>query len=142
MGSLVKSAASILNGTSRPVDNKRRSSNRNGGRKPMYPPECMNCKAEPHRAKGLGSKCYAKWKANKTGPIQPYEPVYPIRGVQPCKEAPNGCTGMTGSGRDAHGWCAVCYTKWLKHGDPLYHSPNISLCRAKGCDHRHAGRGT
>lgn len=56
---------------------------------------------------------------------------------QPCREADKGCTGRTGGSnkRTAHGWCANCYGRWYKFGDPWGHAPNLVNCRGKNCRH-------
>lgn len=100
----------------------------------MYPDLCMHCHVEPHHCRGLGRTCYQKWRRKKTGPIQPFEPVTPPRGVVPCLRAPEGCTGVTGP-RSARGWCETCYQKWRLHGDPAWHAPTVNLCRSKNCKH-------
>lgn len=60
-----------------------------------------------------------------------------VRPEGPCKEAHRGCKGRTGKGhkRTAHGWCAKCYGRWYKYGDPFGHAPNTSRCTAKDCHH-------
>lgn len=131
---LIKTAAQILQGRPRPVDEPLKTRRNNGGRKPMYGPVCLHCKSEPHHARGLGQTCYSAWRLHRSGPVQPFEPVYPVRGVQPCREAAKGCTKSTGP-RCAHGWCQAHYRRWKLYGDPWGHAPNIKQCRAKGCDH-------
>lgn len=58
-----------------------------------------------------------------------------VRPEGPCKEAHRGCKGRTGRGhkRTAHGWCANCYGRWYKYGDPFGHGSDTSKCTSKDC---------
>lgn len=53
--------------------------------------------------------------------------------AMPCKNHYRGCTGNTKESNCGNGLCRNCYSRWHKHGDSWYHSPNMKMCGKKNC---------